>query len=168
MRTTQMLIKPMFAVVVYLVITPGAFAEIHKCKDTKGKTTYSSAPCPARATSLPVDKIINYEDSPQGRQNAAVLKAQGGERKEKPSIPIPAGGLHQISSTEFAWINNGRQLATVSNTGYGNWKVKRIDGFYIGLITARGDIEQRDSGLKVNDVQTLIEIQRALLPLLSK
>lgn len=158
-----MLTKPALAVVICLVITPSAFAEIHKCKDAKGKITYSSTPCPARATNLPVDKIINYEDSQQGRQNAAVLKAQGGERKDKTTVQIPEDGLQQVSPTAFAWINNGQQLATVSNTGYGNWKVKRIDGFYIGLITARGDIEQRESGLKVNDVQMLIEIQRALL-----
>lgn len=158
-----MLVKSMLAVVVCLVITPGAFAEIHKCKDAKGKITYSSTPCPARATNLPVDKIINYEDSPQGRRSAATMRAQDAERKEKPSTSVLADGLHQVSPTEFVWINNGQQLATVSNTGYGNWKVRRIDGFYIGLITRRGDIEQRESGLKVNDVRVLIEIQSALL-----
>lgn len=84
------------------------------------------------------------------------------------STPIFAGDLRQVSATEFVWINNSQATATVSNTGYDNWKVKRIDGFYIGLITKRGDIEQRDGGLKIIDVQSLIEIQKALMPLISK
>ena len=79
-----------------------------------------------------------------------------------------ASELRSLSSQEFVWIENGQTIATVSKTEIDNWKVKRADGFYIGLITKRGDVKPRDSGLKVSDVETLIRIQKALSPLLSK
>ncbi len=77
-----------------------------------------------------------------------------------------AGELQSVSSTQFVWIDNGQGIATVSKTDNDNWKIKRTDGFYIGLVTKRGDIKQRDSGLKVSDLEILISIQKALLPLL--
>lgn len=83
LRSTNMRINPLLAVVVIMATVPNAFADIYKCKDAKGKVTYSSTPCPARAASLPVDKIINYENSPQGKESAAVLKIQGDALRQK-------------------------------------------------------------------------------------
>lgn len=77
-----------------------------------------------------------------------------------------AGELRSVSSTEFLWVDNGQTVATVSKTEIDNWKVKRIGGYYIGLITKRGDVKPRETGLKVNDVEILISIQKALIPYL--
>lgn len=78
-----MRINSLLAVVVVMAIASNALAEIHKCKDAKGKITYSSTPCPAQAAKLPVDKIINYENSPQGKEGAAALRIQGEALREK-------------------------------------------------------------------------------------
>lgn len=52
-----------------------ASADIHKCKDKKGKITYSTNPCSNTDAQLPVGGIINYENSPEGRQDAAIRKS---------------------------------------------------------------------------------------------
>lgn len=78
-----------------------------------------------------------------------------------------AGELRTISATEFVWVDKGETIANISKTELDNWKVKRFNGFYIGLITKRGDVVPRDTGLKVDDVDILISIQKAMIPYLS-
>ena len=84
------------------------------------------------------------------------------------SSAVFAGELRSVSSTEFLWVDNGQPAATVSKTSIENWKVKRIDGFYIGIITKRGNITLREGRLPVDDVNMITNIQKALLPYLGK
>ncbi len=77
-------------------------------------------------------------------------------------IPVFAGELKSVSSTEFLWVENGQPVATVTKTSIDNWKVNRVGGFYIGIITKRGGVKLRDGGLNVNDVSAITNIQKAL------
>ena len=78
-----------------------------------------------------------------------------------------AGELRAVSATEFVWVDKGETVVNIPETELNNWNVKRIDGFYIGLITKRGDVIPRDTGLTVDNVDSLISIQKALIPYLS-
>ena len=79
-----------------------------------------------------------------------------------------AGQLQSISSSKFVWEENSQQIASITKTKIGNWKIKRDDGFYIGIITKRGDLKPRDGGLLVNDVRMLVNIHESLIPYLSE
>jgi len=78
------------------------------------------------------------------------------------------GQLQPISSSKFVWVENGQKIATITKTKIDNWKIKRSDGFYIGLITKRGDLKPRDGGLLVNDMRMLVNIHEALIPYISE
>ena len=73
--------QPMIAIagaaaMVSMMLLPfKSLADVHKCKDAKGKITYSDSLCQTQAAQLPVNSTIQYENSEAGRQNSAVNSA---------------------------------------------------------------------------------------------
>ena len=58
-----------------------ALAGVYKCKDAKGKITYSDSPCQNSAAQLPVHGSAQYENSAAGRQAAAANRSEAERRK---------------------------------------------------------------------------------------
>lgn len=58
-----------------------SFAGVYKCKDAKGKITYSDSPCQTQAAQLPVHGSIQYENSTAGRQAATENRSEAEIRK---------------------------------------------------------------------------------------
>lgn len=63
-----------------------ALAGVYKCKDAKGKITYSDSPCQTQATQQTVDKSIQFENSAAGRQAAAANRSEAERRKIQAKI----------------------------------------------------------------------------------
>jgi hypothetical protein len=70
------------AVMFSVALLPNAsLAEVYKCKDAKGKVTYSDSPCQKQAAQLAVDRSIQFENSAAGRQAAATSRSEAARRK---------------------------------------------------------------------------------------
>lgn len=70
------------ALVLSMALLPNvSLAEVYKCKDAKGKLTYSDSPCQKQADQLPVNQSIQFENSASGKQAAAVNKSRANIRK---------------------------------------------------------------------------------------
>lgn len=70
------------AAVMSLGLLPNeSLAEIYKCKEAKGKITYSNSPCQSQDVKLSVDKGIQYWDSAEGKRNAAINKPKAEAQK---------------------------------------------------------------------------------------
>lgn len=78
--TTNVLVV---ALAILGILPSMASADIHKCKDAKGKITYSNSPCQAAAAQLPVGGNINYENSPEGKQDAATRRSAAEVLRDK-------------------------------------------------------------------------------------
>lgn len=70
------------AVMFSMALSPNAaLAGVYKCKDAKGKITYSDSPCQNSAAQLPVHGSAQYENSAAGRQAAAANRSEAERRK---------------------------------------------------------------------------------------
>lgn len=70
------------AAMLSMALSPhAALAGVYKCKDAKGKITYSDSPCQTQAAQLPVHGSIQYENSAAGRQAAAASRSEAEIRK---------------------------------------------------------------------------------------
>ncbi|HUX30542.1 MAG TPA: DUF4124 domain-containing protein [Thiobacillus sp.] len=72
-----------------MVLLPNvSLAEVYKCKDAKGKITYSDSPCQKLGVQLPVDSSIQYENSASGRQTAVANKSRADLRKAQENAQV--------------------------------------------------------------------------------
>lgn len=77
------------AVMFTVALLPNAsLAEIYKCKDAKGKVTYSDSPCQKQAAQLEVDRSIQFENSAVGRQAAAISRSETEIRKTQEAYRV--------------------------------------------------------------------------------
>lgn len=130
------------AVMLSMALSPNtALAEVYKCKDAKGKITYSDSPCQKQAAQLPVDKSIQFENSAEGRHASAINKSKAESMTAQEVL-----GVMRRNAKEIGRYNDGASGAThdpLLNQGSGGQGVGSANRDFDVRMNAKRDYQKQ-------------------------